>query len=410
MKSICFCFQLHIPLILRNYRFFEIGQHHEYFDDDELAAYLKQKTKNVLVPFIEMLQLLHLETNGKFKAGISISGTTLQHLQKSSPEVIQLLKELLQNNCIEFLSEPWSHSLLPFTSDKLLKQETRRHDKLIQELFGTRPKVLFAYVPYGLLPLLNSSELNKRNGTITYTNSLFNKKKDINNITPHLPDDRRIFFIDAKISQKFGKIDFNPNFHTLAVYTSGIAERINRNALSYSPSIIVFNPGQKARPFNLNHVLVWKTEIQKLLHDYQFEYLYPSQVIEHYNHPVSNANCSEKFLNRYRSTDFWLHSKLQREVFSKQKAIHAMLQKAIYSPLHSKWENIQDMDHLLFISDNYFKESFAANYFTPYSSPYMAYINYMNVLEDIYSSLKKELHQPIFQTKIHKKKRYVTAD
>ena len=232
MKSICFCFQLHIPLILRNYRFFEIGQHHDYYDDVELATYLKRKTKNVLVPFIEMLQLLHLETNGKFKAGISISGTTLQHLQKSSPEVIQLLNELLQNDCIEFLSEPWSHSLLPYTSAKLLKQEVRRHDTLIQELFGTRPKVLFAYAPYGLLPVLSSSELNKRNGIITYTNSLFNKKKDINNITPHLPDGRRIFFIDAKISQKFGKIDFNPNFNTLAVYSSDLAERVTRKVLS----------------------------------------------------------------------------------------------------------------------------------------------------------------------------------
>lgn len=410
MKSICFCFQLHIPLILRSYRFFEIGQQHEYYDDAELAAYLKRKTKNVLVPFIEMLQLIHLKTNGKFKAGISVSGTTLQLLQKSSPEVIQLLNELVHNECIEFLSEPWSHSLLPYTSAKLLKQETRRHDKLIQELFGIRPKVLFACVPHGLLTLLGSSALNKTYGVITYKNSLFNKKEDINNTTPHLTDDRRIFFIDAKISQKFGKIDFDPNFHTLAVYTSDLAERINRNVLSHCPSVIVFNPCQKAKPFNLNQVLVWKTEIQQLLHDYQFEYLYPSQVIEHYNQPVSNANCSEKFLQPYRSTDFWLHSKLQREVFSKQKAIHAMLQQAIDSPLHSKWENIQDMDHLLFISDNFFKESFAANYFSPYSSPYMAYTNYMNVLEDIYTSLKKELHQPIFQTKIHKKKRYVTAD
>ena len=53
-----------------------------------------------------------------------------------------------------------------------------------------------------------------------------------------------------------------------------------------------------------------------------------------------------------------------------------MLQQAINSPLLSEWENIQDMDNLFFMSDNFFKDSFAAKYFNPYSSPYLAYINY----------------------------------
>ena len=33
MKNICFYFEIHQPLRLKRYRFFEIGQDHYYFDD-----------------------------------------------------------------------------------------------------------------------------------------------------------------------------------------------------------------------------------------------------------------------------------------------------------------------------------------------------------------------------------------
>lgn len=409
MKSICFCFQLHIPIILRNYRFFEIGQNHTYFDVVRAESHIKQKTKNVLLPFLGMLQLLHQKTNGKFKAGIAISGTTLQLLQKSAPEVIKHLKKLLQNNCIEFLSEPWTHSLLPYTSKKLLKQEIRRHDNLIQELFGVRPKVLFAYAPNNSFSLLSSAIEDHTNGIITSANSLPVEKKGKNDITPHLTDDRRIVLIDEKNSQIFGKIDFDPNIQTLVFYTSELLERINRNALSNCPSVIVFNPVQKNKPFNRNLVIIWKTIIQQMLNFYQIQFLHPSQIVEPSRRPISDTDGSEKSLQHYRFTDFWLHSKIQREVFTKQKVLNTLLKQTSSTPLHSVWENVQDMDNLFFMNDHFLKESFAANYFNPYASPYLAYINYMNVLEDIYTSLLKETGRPGHLPEIRKKNKYVAA-
>ena len=33
MKNICFYFQVHQPFRLRSYRFFDIGESHNYYDD-----------------------------------------------------------------------------------------------------------------------------------------------------------------------------------------------------------------------------------------------------------------------------------------------------------------------------------------------------------------------------------------
>lgn len=410
MKSICFCFQLHVPMILRNYRFFEIGQNHAYYDEDAIAAHVKQKTRIVLLPFLKMLERMHHESHGNFRAGISVPGITLQLFQNLAPEVIVLLKALQQNKCIEFLSEPWSHSLLPFTNYTLLKQEINRHDHLVEELFDVKPEILFAYTPNGSEKLLHPAITHQKNGINKVISTFTNNKKDTHKITPHLPGERRVLLIDAKNSQIFGKIDFDPNLHTLAFYVSDVSERINRNFLLQSPSIVVFNPVQKNKPFDLNQVIVWKAVIQQLLSNYEFQFLFPSQVVEPGCHPVSDANVAEKTLQHYRSTDFWLHSTMQRDVFNRQKAINRLLRKTIDSPLRAVWENVQDMDNLFFICNKFFRESFAANYFNPYSSPYLAYINYMNVLEDIHTSLKKELHHPMHYPEIGKKKRYIAAD
>ncbi|MCY1722431.1 hypothetical protein OU798_18930 [Prolixibacteraceae bacterium Z1-6] len=405
MKRICFCFQLHIPLILRNYRFFDVGQNHQYFNEAEVAGRIKQVTKNILLPFIEMLGQLHSETTGMFKAGISISGATLQLLQKNAPNTIELLNKLQQNNCIEFLSEPWSHSLLPFTGKNLLAEQIKRHDTCIKEVFGSTPKVFFAYTPNSTLPLLAATVAEQKIGIIAYADSLSNNKAQTNTAIRQPLNEQPGVLIDQTTSQIFGKIDFDPNFHTLASYASATTARIVRNILSRSPLIIVFNPVQRIKPFTLNQVLVWKTVIQQLHNVYNFQYSLPSQIVKQTKFPVSDANSSEKLLQHFQLPDFWLNSKMQREVFARQKALNTLLVPVNNSSLQSTWDTVQDMDNLFFMSNHFLKPSFAARYFSPYTSPYMAYINYMNVLDDIQSRLIKETRNVIPKTNLRRKKK-----
>lgn len=47
MKAICFYFQIHQPFRLKNYRFFDIGNDHYYYDDfanDEIITRIAQRS------------------------------------------------------------------------------------------------------------------------------------------------------------------------------------------------------------------------------------------------------------------------------------------------------------------------------------------------------------------------------
>ena len=50
MKSICLYFQLHQPLQLKRYRFFEIGADHYYYDDYTNEEILRRLVNECYIP------------------------------------------------------------------------------------------------------------------------------------------------------------------------------------------------------------------------------------------------------------------------------------------------------------------------------------------------------------------------
>ena len=94
MKAICFYFQIHQPFRLKNYRFFDIGNDHYYYDDfanDEIITRIAQRS---YLPANAMLLYMIKHYGKKFKVAFSISGSALEQLEIYVPEFIESMKEL----------------------------------------------------------------------------------------------------------------------------------------------------------------------------------------------------------------------------------------------------------------------------------------------------------------------------
>ena len=141
MKNICFYFQVHIPYILRRYRFFEIGKDHYYYDDFNSENNVRYYADYSFLPANKIIMDLIRETNGGFKCAFSICGTTLEQLEQYAPEVIDSFRELAETGCVEFLAEPYSNSLASIYNDNEFEIQVKAHAQKIQELFGKKPKV-----------------------------------------------------------------------------------------------------------------------------------------------------------------------------------------------------------------------------------------------------------------------------
>ena len=105
MKNICFYFQIHQPLRLKKYRFFQIGQDHYYYDDFQTEEKIRMVAEQSYLPANRTIADMIRSSNGKFKCAFSISGVALEQLEQYAPEVIDSFRELASTGCIEFLAE-----------------------------------------------------------------------------------------------------------------------------------------------------------------------------------------------------------------------------------------------------------------------------------------------------------------
>jgi alpha-amylase len=143
MKNICFYFQIHQPLRLKRYRFFEIGQDHYYYDDFQTEERIRAFIEQSYLPANRTIAEMIRSSNGKFKCSFSISGVALEQLEQYAPEVIDSFKELAQTGSVEFLAEPYAHSLSSVFDATEFEVQVKLHADRITELFGKRPTTLF---------------------------------------------------------------------------------------------------------------------------------------------------------------------------------------------------------------------------------------------------------------------------
>ena len=72
---------------------------------------------------------------------IGISGVAYEQMEQHAPAVIELLKELNDTGCCEFIAEPYSHGLSALANEQTFKDQVERHTALMKQLFGKTPKV-----------------------------------------------------------------------------------------------------------------------------------------------------------------------------------------------------------------------------------------------------------------------------
>ena len=141
MKTICLYLEIHQIIHLKRYRCFDIGSDHYYYDDYANEQTINEVAERSYIPALRTLIEMAKENEGAFKVALSISGVALEELEEHAPAVIELLHELNETGCCEFLCEPYSHGLSSLASEECFREEVLRMRKTIKDYFGQEPQV-----------------------------------------------------------------------------------------------------------------------------------------------------------------------------------------------------------------------------------------------------------------------------
>lgn len=386
MKTICLYFQVHQPFRYRRYRFFDIGNDHYYYDDYANETILQKVARQCYLPANKILLEAIKKHKGKFKVAFSLSGIAIEQFELYAPEVIDSFKELAQTNCVEFLSETYSHSLVSLKSVDLLKEQIEKHDDLIEKHFGKRPTV------FRNTELIYSDEIGNVIAEMGFNGMLTEGAKHIlgwkspnfvytNVINPRLKVLMRNFKLSDDISFRFSNHSWAEWPLTAEKFTGWIqGSDPNEEVYNIFMDYETFGEHQHASSGIMNFLRELPNAILKIK---SLQFGTPSEIIEkiqpvssvHVLHPISWAD-------EERDLSAWLGNDLQEEAFNKLYSLQPRVVKCNDSDILKDWQYLQISDHFYYMCTKFFSDGEVHKYFNPYESPYEAFMNYMNVLSD----------------------------
>lgn len=401
MPSVCFYFQVHQPFRIKRYSFFDIGKDHFYEDDEKNQVVLdKVSEKCYLKTNRKMLDLINRH-KGKFRISYSLSGTAIEQFEKYRPDVLESFKDLAKTGCVEFLSETYYHSLSFIFSKEEFRRQVEMHRVKIKEHFGQTPKVF-------------------RNTELIYNNELASviEKMGFKAILCE--------GVDRLLKGR------TPNYLYQPAGSLKIKTFLKNYSLSDDIAFRFSDRNWKEWPLQADtfagwvHQIAGNGEVLNLFMDYEtfgehqweetgiFDFLdyLPKEIMSHSDFDfktISEAADSYKVRDIYDAPEFiswadaerdlsaWLSNPMEKEAAKRIYALEERVIKSGNKDLIDVWGKLQTSDHLYYMCTKFWSDGDVHKYFSPYDSPYDAYIYYMNVLADFESTIelfykdKKEL-------------------
>ncbi|WP_069807399.1 glycoside hydrolase family 57 protein [Vulcanisaeta thermophila] len=108
------------------------------FYDELNREILERVSSKSYEPTLEIINEIGREG---FKVSISISGDLIDQLMMWRPNVIEMLRKLVNNGTVDLVAEPYHHSLASLIDNELFADELREHAETIRALFSRNPVV-----------------------------------------------------------------------------------------------------------------------------------------------------------------------------------------------------------------------------------------------------------------------------
>ena len=394
MPDVCLYFQVHQPNRLLPYDFFRIGENAMYEDDAMNAAILDKVSEKCYLPANRMFKRLIEENHGRFRMAMSISGTLIEQLQRYRPDVLESFQELVASGGVELLAETYYHSLSFVHSNKEFDRQVDMHLQLIEEVFAVRPRVF-------------------RNTELIYNDAIAAKSETMG--------------FDGVIAEgvEWNLDGHSPNFLYRAPETARIKTLLRNSTLSDDLSFRFSDKTWSEYPLTPEKFAGWLAkadgDVVNLFMDYEnigehqwedtgvfdfwkampeavddagLQWVTPSEAVDLYR---ASREYSSRFLTSWADTErdlsAWMGNVMQQEAIAK---VHRLEQEilAVNDPdLTHTWAKMQTSDHFYWMSTKGGTDGSVHEYFTPYPSPYDAYIYFMNVLADLQIRLRRAQEQ-----------------
>lgn len=380
MKKFCLCFQLHQPYRLRRYRFFDIGHEHAYEDEFQNADVFQRIATECYAP-ANRLMLELLKQYPDFHISYVISGMAIEQMEIYYPALLDSFRELASTGRVEFLAEPYAHSLASLYDEEEFRAQVQLQQEKLREVFGCKPSRVLCNTE-----LVYSDDHAGLIKSMGYEAVLTEGAKHVlgwkspNYLYHAAPTDSLTLLLrNASATDMIVKDFCNYASHNYPVTADRLVDTLRWAPEGEEFSVLYMNYEVLGSIHKAESgIFQFFRALPMIATERGIGFATPSQILDEHQsvaplsitHPITTAG-------EEKSTKDWTSNVLQQGVLRKFEEWGQRVRLVDDRYIRQAWLYLQSADHLY-----YMNTSGSGKGFSPYSSAYDAFNNYMNVLSD----------------------------
>ena len=391
-RGIVLYMHVHQPWRIRDYTVFDTAENHDYFGDfteshrNNKDIFEKVAGKSYR-PMTKLLQRM-LDTYPEFKVSLSISGTVLEQAEAWGPDVIEAFRALVATGRCEIVAETYYHSLAFFYSRSEFEHQVKMHQDKVRQLFGVETKVF-------------------RNTELSYDNNLAKWADD--------------YGFKGILAEGWDPILGwrSPNYVYKPVGTENIKLLMKNYRLSDDIAFRFGNKAWEQYPLTadkyddwlnsslgpdgntINLFMDFETFGENVWEDTGIFTFFAEFVERWLANPANTFYTAGEACDSFEAADevdtphtttwadaerdltAWLGNSMQHEAMKYLYELEQDVLRTKDTALISDWRRLTTSDHPYYMCTKYFSDGDVHAYFSPYDSPYEAFLYFMNALRDV---------------------------
>lgn len=389
-RAVVLYLHVHQPYRIKQYDIFDAGHDQQYFNDEGQGLtnnhfIINKVAEKSYLPTNAMLLKL-LRGNPNFKLNISITGTVIEQFENWRPDVLESFKELVATGRVEIVAETYHHSLAFFYSRSEFEAQVEMHHNKIYDTFGVQPRVFrnteLSYnnelaewaesAGYkGILAEGWDPVLDWRNANYVY------RPAGTNNIRLLLKN----YKLSDDIAFRFGDRGWVEWPLTADKYCHWLNAIDNAEIINLFMDYETFGEHQWAETgiFNFfeNFAKEWMNQPNR-------SFMTISEAIDSFPaKDTIDVPHTITWADTERDLSAWLGNPMQQQAITSLYGFEQAIKETRDLQLIEDWRKLQTSDHFYYMCTKWFKDGDIHAYFSPYDSPYEAFMNFMNAYQNV---------------------------
>lgn len=391
-RGITLYLHVHQPYRVREYSVFDASIDHNYFNDpDAFSDHNNEKIFRKVAdksyrPMNTLLEKL-LATHPDFKVSLSITGTFIDQALAWAPDVIDSFKRLVDTGRVEIVAETYYHSLAFFYSRNEFERQVEAHRAKVREIFGVETSVFrnteLAYNDelaqwadaYGFKGILAEGwdpVLEWRSPNYVY------RPEGTENISLLLKN----YKLSDDLAFRFSNRGWEEWPLTVDKYNSWV-----ESSIYDQPLINLFMDYETFGEHQWEDTGIFtffEDFVARWLQKPENTFYTVSEAIDAHK-PVGTVSMPQTvtWADSERDLTAWLGNSMQHEAMRHLYALEGDILRSGDDELISDWRKLQTSDHAYYMCTKWFTDGDVHAYFSPYDSPYDAFLYYINAIRDV---------------------------